>query len=143
MAEEFFDCQETIMTPSYDYRQQSRCLGKVKWYKPKKGFGFITRDDNGESIFVHQKSIAKKNPNHIVESLCDGEEVEFNMMAADVTGIGRKPVKGSPCVSLIPIRTRNFIFPQNEYKYERSYERAEKSRIPRYSPIFRNMEYQK
>ncbi|MFO7252473.1 MAG: cold shock domain-containing protein, partial [Actinomycetes bacterium] len=26
--------------------------GKVKWYDPEKGFGFLTRDDGGE-VFVH------------------------------------------------------------------------------------------
>ena len=30
--------------------------GKIKWYNPRKGFGFITGDD-GKDIFVHQTAI--------------------------------------------------------------------------------------
>ncbi|MGE5828901.1 MAG: cold-shock protein, partial [Micromonosporaceae bacterium] len=27
--------------------------GRVKWYEPEKGFGFLTRDDGGD-VFVHK-----------------------------------------------------------------------------------------
>ena len=30
--------------------------GKIKWYNPRKGFGFIVGDD-GKDIFVHQTVI--------------------------------------------------------------------------------------
>ena len=34
------------------------CQGSVKWFNPRKGFGFI-QQDNGEDLFVHQSEIKK------------------------------------------------------------------------------------
>ena len=34
--------------------------GKVKWFNSKKGYGFITGDDN-EKYFVHQKNVFNKS----------------------------------------------------------------------------------
>lgn len=50
----------------------SRRQGEVKWFNPKKGFGFILTDD-GEEIFVHFKAI--KNGGR--RSLRAGSRVRF------------------------------------------------------------------
>lgn len=73
--------------------------GKVKWFNSTKGFGFITPDDGGEDLFVHQTSITAEG----FRSLEDGESVEYTVetgsdgrtKALNVTGPGGANVKGS------------------------------------------------
>lgn len=77
-------------------------LGKVKWFNLKSGFGYVTRNDNGQDIYAHFTSVAKKNPNHRLRSLGDGELVRFNIVdtakgqeAIEITGPDGEPVIGS------------------------------------------------
>jgi cold shock protein len=46
--------------------------GQVKWFDPKKGFGFINGPD-GQDVFVHYSQIAGDG----FKSLRDGEDVEY------------------------------------------------------------------
>ncbi|XVF15918.1 hypothetical protein REPUB_Repub09cG0197900 [Reevesia pubescens] len=79
-----------------EQQQQSRSSGKVLWFSDQKGFGFITPDDGGEDLFVHQSSIKSEG----FRSLADGESVEFTVsqgnggktQAVDVTAIGGSPI---------------------------------------------------
>merc|ERR1711934_516838 len=65
-------------------------VGTVKWFDAKKGFGFITPEDGGPDVFVHQTEVHAPG----FRSLQDGESVEFKMQeqddgrrrAAEVTG---------------------------------------------------------
>jgi CspA family cold shock protein len=48
--------------------------GKVKWFNPRKGYGFIATPD-GEDIFVHYASITGDGYRTLVE----GEPVSFEL----------------------------------------------------------------
>ena len=47
----------------------------MKWYNFKNGFGFVTRNDNNQDIFVHRSGIQNSQP-----GLDDGEQVEFDVL---------------------------------------------------------------
>ena len=50
--------------------------GKVKWFNPRKGFGFIT-DESGNDVFVHQSDLAEGI------NLNEEDEVEFETEETD------------------------------------------------------------
>ncbi len=49
--------------------------GTVKWFDPKKGYGFITKED-GEDIFVHWTAIQMDG----FKTLQEGQAVEFDVV---------------------------------------------------------------
>jgi CspA family cold shock protein len=48
--------------------------GVVKWFNPKKGYGFITSED-GKEIFVHFSSVQGEG----YKTLREGDEVNFEI----------------------------------------------------------------
>jgi len=55
-----------------------RMQGRVKWFDPRKGYGFIERDD-GEDVFVHYSEINMEG----FKTIEDGELVEFEVVETD------------------------------------------------------------
>ena len=48
--------------------------GRVKWFNEKKGFGFISKDDEND-VFVHFSAINREG----FKTLSEGDEVEFEV----------------------------------------------------------------
>ena len=59
--------------------------GKVKWFDPKKGYGFIIGDE-GQDVFVHYTSIAGEG----FRTLKDGEVVNYELVVGDKGHQARK-----------------------------------------------------
>lgn len=49
--------------------------GKVKWFSPEKGYGFITSED-GTDVFAHFSQISIEG----FKSLSEGQEVSFELV---------------------------------------------------------------
>jgi len=66
-----------------------RVRGKVKWFDPKKGYGFITLED-GSDVFVHWTAIQGEG----FKTLEEGQLVEFEIVP------GRKGPQAANVVKL-------------------------------------------
>ncbi len=49
--------------------------GKVKWFNPEKGYGFIEVDE-GKDVFVHYSEIQEEG----FKTLEEGQDVEFEVV---------------------------------------------------------------
>jgi len=49
--------------------------GKVKWFNPSKGYGFIIPDDGGPDIFVHVSALEKAK----IKDLKEGQAVQYDI----------------------------------------------------------------
>lgn len=61
--------------------------GEVKWFDPKKGYGFIVGPE-GQDVFVHFSQILGDG----FRSLKDGEQVEYDLSEGD-KGLQAREVK--------------------------------------------------
>ena len=68
--------------------------GKVKWFDPKKGFGFIHGPD-GQDVFVHYSQIEGEG----FRSLKDGESVDYELVEGDKGWQARAVTRLEPEVS--------------------------------------------
>ena len=57
--------------------------GKVKWFNPAKGFGFIEREDKEKDVFVHISAVKEAG----IQKLFENDKVTFEL-SQDVKGKG-------------------------------------------------------
>ena len=50
-------------------------LGKVKWFNPTKGFGFIEREDKEKDVFVHITAVKAAE----IKTLQENDKLEFTL----------------------------------------------------------------
>ncbi|MCP8898807.1 cold-shock protein [Gilvimarinus xylanilyticus] len=56
-----------------------RLSGTVKWFNNARGYGFITRGEGSEDVFVHYRNIRGEG----YRSLAEGQNVEFSVQEGD------------------------------------------------------------
>jgi CspA family cold shock protein len=62
--------------------------GKVRWFEPEKGFGFIVPDDGTSDVFVHYGCAAASGESSfqgapaVIGALKPGEKVQFDVIEA-------------------------------------------------------------
>lgn len=49
--------------------------GKIKWFNPKKGYGFIDQDDDDKDMFIHITALQKAN----ISGLNEGDKISFDV----------------------------------------------------------------
>ena len=49
--------------------------GKIKWFNPTKGYGFIENDAGGKDIFLHVSALEQAG----IDTLQEGEAVSFEI----------------------------------------------------------------
>eukprot|EP00798_Chlamydomonas_sp_ICE-L_P030923 gene30923-35978_t len=83
-----------------EQQQQQRHQGSVKWFNATKGYGFVTPEEGGDELFVHQSNIKAEG----FRSLREGEIVEFDVepgtdgrsKAVNVSGPDGSALQGAP-----------------------------------------------
>tara|TARA_B100000029_G_scaffold511304_1_gene604971 strand:+ start:1854 stop:2063 length:210 start_codon:yes stop_codon:yes gene_type:complete len=49
--------------------------GKIKWFNPKKGYGFIDQDDDDKDMFLHITALQKAN----ISVLNEGDKITYDV----------------------------------------------------------------
>jgi CspA family cold shock protein len=76
---EVLGCETPQMSPRPPATgPETEMTGTVKWFKPDKGFGFVTPDDGGRDVFVHRTVVLRAG----AQSLDSGQKVKMLVQTA-------------------------------------------------------------
>jgi CspA family cold shock protein len=60
------------------------CTGTVKWFDPKKGYGFIKRDDGKPDVFLHARNLERSRyPGFPDDPPDQGDKICFDVEVGD------------------------------------------------------------
>jgi CspA family cold shock protein len=65
----------------------STIKGKVKWFNPTKGFGFIEREDKDKDVFVHVSAVRDAGLDYLNEGDAIGFDVEDGPKGPNATNL--------------------------------------------------------
>ena len=54
----------------------TKLQGKVKWFNPTKGFGFLERDDKEKDVFIHISAVKEAG----ISKLFENDKLEFELI---------------------------------------------------------------
>ena len=58
-----------------DKKGQRMSNGKIKWFNPTKGYGFIENDAGGKDVFLHVSALEQAG----IDTLEEGQAVSFEI----------------------------------------------------------------
>ena len=58
-----------------DKKGQRMSNGKIKWFNPTKGYGFIENDAGGKDVFLHVSALEQAG----IDTLTEGEAISFDI----------------------------------------------------------------
>jgi CspA family cold shock protein len=74
------------------WEEVTMALGTVKWFNDAKGYGFISRADDGKDVFVHYSSISGEG----FRTLNQGQQVEYEEAQGPKGLFAAKVLKAGP-----------------------------------------------
>lgn len=66
-------------------------IGKVKWFNPTKGYGFIEPDNGGKDVFVHISAVEQAGFHTLDEGQVLDYEVETTKGKESATSLKKVP----------------------------------------------------
>tara|TARA_B100000427_G_C15201705_1_gene460623 strand:+ start:18 stop:350 length:333 start_codon:yes stop_codon:yes gene_type:complete len=92
-----------------------RFTGRVEWFSPQKGYGFIKDINTDNSYFVHYDGISVSNSHF--KKLFPGEYVTFNVLTLDNGKTSCVDVRGINNGPLLTENNYNFkLFPKKNFQ---------------------------
>ena len=82
--------------------------GKVKWFNPQKGYGFIEPEEGGKDVFVHISALEAAG----IGNLNEGDSVSYEIVSEN----GKEKAGDLKTVYLLsPVNSWSILYPFNKF----------------------------